>query len=165
MKRFNFTLDKLYDYKDQVLSKEKNDLAELRSSRAKIFSEKEELEYKLRMSGEEFAKKAAVGMSIMEITMFKDFHKSLEEKIHEKEEEISDMEGQITKQLGVVVEASKDVNSLERLSDKAVEIHKLNQQFILDSLAMVAKFAGATLLGAAVILGANGKLELPDIRK
>ena len=124
MKRFSFTLDKLYDYKDQVLSKEKNDLAELRSSRAKIFSEKEELEDRLRISGEEFAKKAAVGMSITEITMFKDFHKSLEERIREKEDEISDMENKITRQLGVVVEASKDVNSLERLRDKQYEEYK-----------------------------------------
>ena len=135
MKRFQFTLDKLYDYKDQVLSKEKNDLADLRSSRAKMLDEKEELEYRLRVSGEEFAEKAAVGMTIMEMTMFKDFHKSLEERIHEKEEEISDMEGQIARQLNVVIEASKDVNSLERLRDKQLEEYnfmaaKAEEQFI-----------------------------------
>ena len=135
MKRFQFTLDKLYDYKDQVLSKEKNDLADLRSSRAAMLSEKEELEYRLRTSGEEFAQKAAVGMSIMEMTMFKDFHKSLEEMIREKEREISDMEGQIARQLNVVIEASKDVNSLERLRDKQLEEYnfraaKAEEQFI-----------------------------------
>ena len=135
MKRFQFTLDKLYDYKDQVLSKEKNDLAGLRSDRARMFSEKEELEDRLRCSGEEFARKAAIGMTITEMTMFKDFHKSLEEQIREKDEEISEKEGQIARQLNVVIEASKDVNSLERLREKQLEEYnfraaKAEEQFI-----------------------------------
>ncbi len=135
MKRFQFTLDKLMGYKDQVLSKEKNDLAQLRSDQLKVISEKEEMEHKLRESGEEFAEKAALGMSIMEITMFKGFHNALIDQIRLKEKQISEFDDRIAKQLNVVVEASKDVNSLEKLRDKQLEeyrfrVNKSEEQFI-----------------------------------
>ncbi len=135
MKRFQFTLDKLMGYKDQVLSKEKNDLAQLRSDQLKVISEKEEMEQKLRESGEEFAEKAALGMSIMEITMFKGFHNALIDQIRLKEKQISEFDDRIAKQLNVVVEASKDVNSLEKLRDKQLEeyrfrVNKSEEQFI-----------------------------------
>lgn len=135
MKRFQFTLDKLMGYKDQVLSKEKNDLAQLRSDQLKVISEKEEMEQKLRESGEEFAEKAALGMSIMEITMFKGFHNALIDQIRLKEKQISEFDDRIAKQLNVVVEASKDVNSLEKLRDKQLDeyrfrVNKSEEQFI-----------------------------------
>ena len=135
MKRFQFTHDKLMGYKDQVLSKEKNDLAQLRSDQLKVISEKEEMEQKLRESGEEFAEKAALGMSIMEITMFKGFHNALIDQIRLKEKQISEFDDRIAKQLNVVVEASKDVNSLEKLRDKQLEeyrfrVNKSEEQFI-----------------------------------
>lgn len=135
MKRFQFTLDKLMGYKDQVLSKEKNDLAQLRSDQLKVISEKEEMEQKLRESGEEFAEKAALGMSIMEITMFKGFHNALIDQIRLKEKQISEFDDRIAKQLNVVVEVSKDVNSLEKLRDKQLEeyrfrVNKSEEQFI-----------------------------------
>ncbi len=135
MKRFQFTLDKLMGYKDQVLSKEKNDLAQLRSDQLKVISEKEEMEQKLRESGEEFAEKAALGMSITEITMFKGFHNALIDQIRLKEKQISEFDDRIAKQLNVVVEVSKDVNSLEKLRDKQLEeyrfrVNKSEEQFI-----------------------------------
>lgn len=135
MKRFQFTLDKLKGYKDQVLSKEKNDLAQLRSDQLKVISEKEEMEQKLRESGEEFAEKAALGMSITEITMFKGFHNALIDQIRLKEKQISEFDDRIAKQLNVVVEVSKDVNSLEKLRDKQLEeyrfrVNKSEEQFI-----------------------------------
>ena len=135
MKRFQFTLDKLMGYKDQVLSKEKNDLAQLRSDQLKVISEKEEMEQKLRESGEEFAEKAALGMSITEINMFKGFHNALIDQIRLKEKQISEFDDRIAKQLNVVVEASKDVNSLEKLRDKQLEeyrfrVNKSEEQFI-----------------------------------
>ena len=135
MKRFQFTLDKLMGYKDPVLSKEKNDLAQLRSDQLKVISEKEEMEQKLRESGEEFAEKAALGMSITEITMFKGFHNALIDQIRLKEKQISEFDDRIAKQLNVVVEASKDVNSLEKLRDKQLEeyrfrVNKSEEQFI-----------------------------------
>lgn len=135
MKRFNFTLGKLLDYKDQVLSKEKNDLAQLRTERQNSEDEKAELEERLRISGEEYAAMAARGMTVNDITMFKNFHSALIRQIKDKEDEIAGLDMKIDRQTGVVVEASKDVNSLERLKDKQWEeyrfaLNKSEEQFI-----------------------------------
>lgn len=143
MKRFKFTLDKLKDYKDQVLSKEKNELAQLRSSQQKALSEKEELEERLRRSGQEFNEKSARGMTIMEITVFKGFHNALIDQIRLKELEIAEFDKKIERQLGVVVQVSKDVNSLEKLRDKQLEeynfkVQKSEEQFIEEYVSGVA---------------------------
>ena len=135
MKKFNFSLEKLYGYKEQVLSKEKNDLAQYRSEKQQLLEEKERLERLLAESGEEFAEKAAVGMSIVEINVIKDYQKSLTEDIGLKEREIEAAEERISGQLRVVIQASKDVNSLEKLRDKQLDEYKFkvaksDEQFI-----------------------------------
>lgn len=135
MKRFNFTLGKLLDYKEQVLSKEKNDLAALRGLRNQAEEEKLRLEETLKTSGEEFAVKAAAGMSVNDITMFKNFHSALFRQIKDAEEKMADLDRKIQNQTEVVVRASKDVNSLEKLRDKQLEEYRFNaakaeEQFI-----------------------------------
>ena len=135
MKKFSFSLEKLYGYKEQVLSKEKNDLAQYRSEKQQLLEEKEKLERLLAESGEEFAEKAAVGMSIVEINVIKDYQKSLTEDIRLKEREIEEAEERISGQLRVVIQASKDVNSLEKLRDKQLDEYKFkaaksDEQFI-----------------------------------
>ncbi len=126
MKRFNFTLGKLLDYKDQVLSKEKNDLAGLRSQKVTLEEEIADLESKLSLSGEEYSVKAAAGMSVNDIVMFKNFHTALIRQIKEKEDTLKRLEEDISHQLAVVVQASKDVNSLEKLKEKQLEEYKFN---------------------------------------
>ena len=50
MKRFRFSLDKLKGYKEQILDKEKNDLAQLRSQQQSLVEEKRRVEETLRLS-------------------------------------------------------------------------------------------------------------------
>lgn len=57
------------------------------------------------------------------------------------------------------------IECLNELADKPVEVHKLNQEFIMKGLTMIAGVVGTGLLSIAVVLGTNGKIELPDIRK
>lgn len=128
MKRFQFTLDKLLQFKQQVLDREKNDLAHLRQQQQEIADKKAELEYKLKCSNDDFTIKSANGMSIVQITVFKDFHKSLSEQIRELEKAVAVFEEKIQKQLGVVVEATKEVSSLEKLEDKQQEEYKFSVQ-------------------------------------
>lgn len=128
MKRFQFTLDKLLQFKQQVLDREKNDLAHLRRQQQEISDKKAELEFRLRHSSDDFAIKSAKGMTIVQITVFKEFHKSLSEQIRELEQAIAVFEEKIQKQLGVVVEATKEVSSLEKLEDKQQEEYNFNVQ-------------------------------------
>ena len=121
MKRFEFSLNKLKGYKQQVLDREKNDLAHLRRQQQQYIDEKQSLEEKLRRSNEEFCIKSAQGMSVMQVTTFKGYHHSLTQQIKELEASIEKMEVKVQKQLGVVIEATKEVSSLDKLEEKQLE--------------------------------------------
>ena len=117
MKRFEFSLKKLMGYKKQVLDREKNDLAHLRRQQQQMLDEKSELEARLTSSNNEFCQKSGVGMTVLQITMFKSYHQSLSQQIKELEASIEKMEEKVQKQLGVVIEATKEVSSLEKLEE------------------------------------------------
>lgn len=118
MKKFQFSLGKLLDYKDQVLDKEKNELAVLNGQRAQAYSDKEALQRKLKEAQDDFNRQAAKGMSAMQMTLFTGYHKSLRMQIEDAERAIVEIEKSVEKQTKVVTEASKDVNSLEKLREK-----------------------------------------------
>lgn len=135
MKRFEFSLNKLMGYKKQVLDREKNDLAHLRRQQQQMLDEKSELEARLSSSNNEFCQKSGVGMTVLQITMFKSYHQSLSQQIKELEASIEKMEEKVQKQLGVVIEATKEVSSLEKLEEKQLEeynfmVAKQEEQFI-----------------------------------
>lgn len=135
MKRFEFSLNKLMGYKQQVLDREKNDLAHLRRQQQQYIDEKRALEEALRRSNREFLEKSAAGMTIMQVTTFKGYHKSLSSQIKDLEASIEKMEERVQRQLNVVIEATKEVSSLEKLEDKQLEeynfkVAKAEEQFI-----------------------------------
>ncbi len=124
MKRFEFSLNKLLNYKDQVLKKEKNDLANLRKQQQQAIDEKHEMIGKLKHSNEDFVIKSNFGMTPQHIALAKSYMNSLSEQIRSLERIIVILEGQIEKQLGVVIEATKEVSSLEKLQEKQLEEYK-----------------------------------------
>ncbi len=137
MKKFEFSLNKLKGYKQQVLDREKNDLAHLRKQQQQYMDEKNALEYKLRVSNGEFVERSAAGMTVMQVTMFKGYHQSLSAQIRELEASIAQMEEKVQQQLNVVIEATKEVSSLEKLEDKQLEDYKFkaakaDEQFIAE---------------------------------
>lgn len=137
MKRFEFSLNKLKGYKEQVLDREKNDLAHLRRQQQQYMDEKMALEERLRNSNREFLEKSATGMTIMQVTTFKGYHQSLSHQIRELELSIEKMEEKVQQQLNVVIEATKEVSSLEKLENKQLEEYnfmaaKAEEQFIAE---------------------------------
>ncbi len=137
MKRFEFSLNKLMGYKQQVLDREKNDLAHLRKQQQQYMDEKIALEEKLRRSNKEFCAKSAQGMTVMQVSVFKGYHQSLSGQIKELEASIAAMEKKVQRQLSVVIEATKEVSSLEKLEDKQLEEYnfkaaKAEEQFIAE---------------------------------
>lgn len=128
-------MDKLKGYKEQVLSKEKGDLAALRAQQAKYAAEQAKVQAELDEANEEFLRKSGSGMTIMEMTLFKEYLNSLSDQIRELERKIQLEEEKIKFQTKVVVEANKDVSSLEKLEDKQREeynfkVAKAEEQFI-----------------------------------
>ena len=124
MKKFKFSLDKLKSYKEQIKKREENTLAALRAEQIEKLHEKEELLKELDRRNAEFIRKSEKGMTAMEMVTEKGFISYILDSIKAKDKEISIMTAKINKQLIVVTEASREVQTLEKLEEKQLDEYK-----------------------------------------
>lgn len=135
MKKFQFTLQKLMDFRQQELDRQKNTLSALQADLQRIYREKEELIRRVEESSEELDLVCRQGAQAFEISVRKRYIVTLQQEIHEHDASAALKQQEINKQLGVVVEATKDVRTLEKLEEKQLEEYKAaaakeNEQFI-----------------------------------
>lgn len=135
MKKFQFTLQKLMDFRQQELDRQKNTLSALQADLQRIYREKEELIRRVEECSEELDLVCRQGAQAFEISVRKRYIVTLQQEIHEHDASAAVKQQEINKQLGVVVEATKDVRTLEKLEEKQLEEYKAaaakeNEQFI-----------------------------------
>jgi flagellar FliJ protein len=128
LKKFEFTLDKLKNYREQLLDREKNSLSFINNQRAKLLEDKRNVEAELRHSTLEFRERAKIGVNIMQMNVFKSYQHSLNMKIKDIDEAITDVSLRIERQLQRVIAATKDVSSLEKLEEKQLDAYKADLQ-------------------------------------
>lgn len=135
MKKFQFTLQKLMDFRQQELDRQKNTLSALQADLQRIYQEKEDLIRQVEQSSDDLDIICRQGAQAFEISVRKRYIVSLQQEIHAREFSAARKQEEINKQLGVVVEATKDVRTLEKLEEKQLEEYKAaatkeNEQFI-----------------------------------
>ncbi len=128
MKKFEFSLQKLLDYRQQELDKQKNALAMLQADLKRTEEARELLIEKVAEQSEQLERVFTLGSSANEIAVRKRYIVSLQQEIHLKEQQEAQKKQEIEKQLGVVVEATKDVRTLEKLEEKQLEEYKSASQ-------------------------------------
>lgn len=128
MKKFKFSLDKLKSYKEQIKKREENTLASLRAEQLEKLHEKEELLKELDRRNAEFIRKSEKGMTAMEMVTEKGFISYILDSIKAKDKEISIMTAKINKQLVVVTEASREVQTLEKLEEKQLDEYRFKER-------------------------------------
>ena len=128
MKKFKFSLDKLKSYKEQIKKREENTLASLRAEQLEKLHEKEELLRELDRRNAEFIRKSEIGMTAMEMVTEKGFISYILDSIKAKDKEISVLSAKINKQLMVVTEASREVQTLEKLEEKQFDEYKFKER-------------------------------------
>ena len=128
MKKFKFSLDKLKSYKEQIKKREENTLASLRAEQLEKLHEKEELLRELDRRNAEFIRKSEIGMTAMEMVTEKGFISYILDSIKAKDKEISLLSAKINKQLIVVTEASREVQTLEKLEEKQFDEYKFKER-------------------------------------
>lgn len=135
MKKFQFTLQKLMDFRQQELERQKNTLSVLQADLQRIYEEKDELTRQVAELSDELELVFRSGAQAFEISVRKRYIVTLQQEIHAREFRAEQKQAEINKQLGVVVEATKDVRTLEKLEEKQLEDYKAavtkeNEQFI-----------------------------------
>ncbi len=135
MKKFHFTLEKLKDFRDQELDRQKNALSALQAELRRINDTAESLRVKVAEQSEQLAQVCAAGAAASDVAMRKRYIVTLQQEIHLREQQAVEKQQEIDRQLDVVVEATKDVKTLEKLEEKQLEEYKAletkeNEQFI-----------------------------------
>lgn len=123
------------DFREQELDRQKNTLSMLQADLRHIQEARELLLDKIAEQSEQFERVCRMGSSAMDIAMRKRYIVTLQQEIHLKEQQALMKQQEIEQQLGVVVEATKDVKTLEKLEEKQLEEYnhragKENEQFI-----------------------------------
>ncbi len=124
MKKFQFTLQKLMDFREQELDRQKNALAALQGDLKKIQERREELVAMVVRYSNDLVTAGSAGVSVAEMAMRKRYIVTLQQEIHECERRAVLKQQEIDKQLSVVVDATKDVKTLEKLEEKQLEEYK-----------------------------------------
>ena len=135
MKKFKFSLDKLLNYKEQILDKEKNELSALRHKKQSAEEELLEVKNHLKVSNQNYIEKSQAGMSAQDMVVSKRYLNSLTDRIFQLDKIIAIYEEKIQKQLLVVIEATKEVNTVKKLEEKQLEeyntaVRKADENFI-----------------------------------
>lgn len=135
MKKFQFSLQKLKDFRDSELDRQKNILATLQAELRRIEEAKQVVIDTVAVQSEQLERVCRLGSTASDIAMRKRYIVTLQQEIHLKEFQIQQKKVEIEKQLAVVVEATKDVRTLEKLEEKQLEEYnaaagKENEQFI-----------------------------------
>jgi flagellar FliJ protein len=128
LKRFEFTLDKLKNYREQLLDREKNSLSFINAQRAKLLEDRGNAEADLKRSTLEFRERSKIGVNIMQMNVYKSYQHSLNMKIKDIDAAIEDVSVRIEKQLQRVIAATQDVSSLEKLEEKQLEVYRADIQ-------------------------------------
>ena len=124
MKKFQFSLRKLQDYKQQLLKKEKNTLSSMRRELQEMFDEKDCLIHTRRDKNAELTDRINEGLSPQHIMLHKRYIDSITEKIANLDINIELQQKKIQQQLDVVVELTKECDSFEKLEKIQLEEYK-----------------------------------------
>ncbi len=124
MKKFEFSLHKLQNYKEQLLKKEKNTLSDMRKQLQGMYDEKDSLIHARRGKNSELTDRINEGLSPQHVMLHKRYIDSITEKIANLEINIELQQKKIKEQLDIVVEITKECDSYEKLEKKQLEEYK-----------------------------------------
>ena len=124
MKKFQFSLDTVLDYKQQVLTSLQSEhgaiLLRVRQQEEVL----EQTEHAHRELNEEFTRRRAEGISIKDALMLESGLRVLERDIDREAQKLLALHKQEEKKRDEVIEAKKETSSLEMLRDKKLEQYR-----------------------------------------
>ncbi|MCL1904095.1 MAG: flagellar FliJ family protein [Oscillospiraceae bacterium] len=121
MKKFKFSLDKLQNYKEQVLESEKNALGILRGELRDLNIELDGLLHLINLKSDELEHMMIKSVTPANFAASKRFITFKQQEVHALRRRIAAKEDEIAAQLEVVVESNKEVNTLEKLEERQLE--------------------------------------------
>ncbi len=124
MKKFSFSLDKVLDYKQQILESVQ---AEHAAALAEVHRQEEVLRdawHGYRTYNEEFCESKKTGLLITEALFYESRLRAMEAKIQQETKQLEKLREIEEQKRSVVVEAKKETASLEKLKEKKLDLYQ-----------------------------------------
>lgn len=137
MKKFEFSLEKVFRFRSQQLDIEMNTLALMRYELLELENRLAHLRGELERKHQDYQVRSQQGMRVADIQEYQYYKDTLEEQIKAVMAERETLIERIEKQLQVVLEFKKEVSGLEKLKEKQWEEYqeaerKAETEFILE---------------------------------
>lgn len=128
MKKFRFTLDKMLQFKNQILDREKNHLGQLQMRQNAIEQHIFSLEkYQVELGGE-IACEQRKGVTAVQLQFYGMQIQNIRTQLHVLYEDLKKAEKETSEQRDVVIKASQEVFGLNKLYEKQLSEYKKNQE-------------------------------------
>ena len=151
MKKFQFSLETVLDYKTQVLESLQAEhgaiLAQVRAQEAVL----EGLEAEYFQEDGEFTRRKLEGLTVLEALGFEQHLRALERSIQTESDKLEELRRQEERKREQVVEAKKETSSIEKLREHKLDDYRKAEQkaeeqrieeFVSTTRAMAAMAAG-----------------------
>ena len=121
MKKFKFSLDKMRNYRDQLLDEEKNRLAQLKQIQFGIEQKIHELEFSFYELSQEMKTEQEKGTYISKLRTYDSQLTNVRHQLNQLSLDLSKAQENVDRQMTVVVSASQEVSKLDKLEEKQLE--------------------------------------------
>lgn len=127
MKKYEFSLKRVKDYKNQMLNREKNTLLGLRMEKKGLESQIEELDRQYEMINNEMHENFKNGMTVSQVNVYEFRKNGVREEKRILLKRIGLLDISIDRQQKKVVNAKKEVSGLEKLEEKQKDEYNFAQ--------------------------------------
>ena len=151
MKKFQFSLGRMRDYRERLLEEEKGTLQRYKAERNQIDDKLARLEGEFGELSRRMQEKAEKGTTVIELRKLSAQMDNVRMQIRELEKALTKAEQRVEKQMQVVVEANKEVTKLDKLEEKQLEEYR--RQVNKAEEDRIDEFVSQALPGAARLNG------------
>ena len=124
MKKFEFSLRQMRDYRERLLDEEKGTLQRRKAERDQIENDIARLEGDFAALSRKMQEKAEKGTTVIELRNLSAQMDNVRLQIQDLEKALVKAEQRVEKQMDVVVEANKEVTKLDKLEEKQREEYR-----------------------------------------
>ena len=124
MKKFQFTMRKILDLKNNILEAEKNRLAQLQEAQRRIETEIAQLEQAMLDISQEMMDAQTKGVTVAELIAYNARRANIRMQLEELALRLTDAKKSVDHQMQIVVEASREVSKFEKVEERQYEVYR-----------------------------------------
>ncbi|MGI6040294.1 MAG: hypothetical protein GX257_01005 [Clostridiales bacterium] len=144
MKPFKFSLQRLLNYKENVLDKEKNTLAALRAEQRRVVDQIEYTETQYSRLSNEIRRISSKGVLAIDVQQIQYKVDACTYRLRELEVEKEAIDARVEEQLQIVLELIKENKQLDKLKDRQLEEYRMEE--VRENSEIISEFVSRTLI-------------------